>query len=120
VCARRSGERLTVNVKEKSYLQLLEMYKYHIIALQNAPGGAFGPNERSALAQLIWRMARNAARAHNTDIASNLFNLATELSGKNTRVGSPPALLLYNILSPIRAEQIIDTAKMVVYRAKLL
>jgi glycosyltransferase involved in cell wall biosynthesis len=110
-----SGKRLTVNIERNSYSQLLEMYKYHLAALQKAQGGAFGFKERRAFAQLIWRVARSATRAHVTDIANDLFVLANDIAGTDARVGSTLVLLLYKIFTPVSVEHILNIAKSIVH-----
>jgi glycosyltransferase involved in cell wall biosynthesis len=67
--------------------------------------------ERIAIAQAVWTVARDASRAGCKREAKALFGFATQLGGRSARVGSRPVRLLYDLLPPYLAEQLVQLAK---------
>lgn len=63
------------------------------------------------VAKIAWMLARAASRDRCRLEAENLFHFAEDLAGSRAHVGNPALQAAYRVLSPYRAERLLEVAK---------
>jgi len=102
--SRHHGHRLTRPASGRVFGRLDKIYRDHLAAFDARAEGPLGPGERTGYAQQIWFVARRAANQGFIAEAQQLFSLATEIGGRQARVGSRKIRFLYNFADPVTCE----------------
>ncbi len=105
------GHRLMHPTSPRVFERHDEMFRDHLAAFEARVEGPLGPDERVGYAQQIWVVARGAAKRGFIAEARKLFALATEIGGRQARVGSRKIRFLYNLAGPVTCEKIEVAAK---------
>jgi glycosyltransferase involved in cell wall biosynthesis len=104
------GERLSRTITPAWYDRQVDVFSAIVRHMKGATP-PIAPDEASALAGMLWVVARDAARARYRPQAERLFALATRLAGL---AGAPPGLRpLYRWVGPYPAERMMETGKRV-------
>lgn len=105
------GERLSRNLGAEGFRRLESTYSRLWGALEADGAQDLTTEERGALGQLVWTLARDAVRSGFPEEARRLFGLAGRIGGRRARTGRLPARLAYRLLPPVSAEHLLNGVK---------
>lgn len=105
------GDRLSRNLGSEGYRRLESTYSSLWSALEADARQDLTREERGALGQLVWTLARDAVRSGFAEEARRLFDLAGRIGGRRARTGRLPARLAYRLLPPVSAEHLLNRVK---------
>jgi glycosyltransferase involved in cell wall biosynthesis len=112
-----SGYRMSRNIGVAGYRRLQNLYGRLWQDFESDWSGKLTPEERGALGQLVWTVARDAVRFGFVAEARDLFELAQRIGGSRARTGRLPVRLAYRLLPPLAAERLFMAAKKLARRS---